>query len=172
MTRTLTHWIAVWGAGGQSCDAIPDSSDHSRIFTLVAPTERQVTILSTYGVHLLNNSQPDYAVAYVRALRRLINNMSHREEESESNCSGSGNSTNESASDTKKSNSSSKRLFSDTQGENENENENENGGNEYSVTSSSLDKNIPKLWKTAADAVENLLQGRAMELFGATLQID
>ena len=81
MTRTLTHWIRAWSAGASTSDAIPDSSEYSCDSSLVAPTKRQITVLSTYGVHLLNNSQPDYAVAYVRTLRRLINHMSKVEEE-------------------------------------------------------------------------------------------
>ena len=40
-----------------------------------APNEKQFTVLSSYGLQLLNNSQLDYAVAYIRTLRRLFNEM-------------------------------------------------------------------------------------------------
>ena len=49
-----------------------------------APERDHFTALSNYGFQLLDNSQPDYAVAYLRTLRRLFNEMySHGEDEEE-----------------------------------------------------------------------------------------
>ena len=48
-----------------------------------SPNRDQFNALSTYGLQLLDNSQPDYAVAYLRTLRRLFNEMYEHDEEVE-----------------------------------------------------------------------------------------
>ena len=86
MTRALTHWIRAWSTGAASCEVIPDSSRHLPLLdskfeskvSVIPPSVAQCTVLRTYGLKLLRDSQPDYAVAYVRTLRRLTGIMNGR----------------------------------------------------------------------------------------------
>ena len=180
MTRTLTLWIKAWSSGNQinginlvhstssvrveSSMSSPIQFDQNQkniprgtrnyihndmknvmkkgmkmketkrkktgICVTRAPERDQFTALSNYGFQLLDNSQPDYAVAYLRTLRRLFNEMYlHGEDEEE---------------------------------EDEEQNEEDD-------RSESTAGNIPSLWKEFGNILENVIQERSLELYGAKL---
>lgn len=91
MTRTLRLWVKTWSAGRHTPDtAISSTYDtHADVRTsdvrhsvnakpdkiLFPPSDEQCSVLISYGVQLLVEQKPDFAVAYVRTLARLVYNM-------------------------------------------------------------------------------------------------
>ena len=84
MTRTLRLWVKTWSTGENNPDIISSTHDsrtdvrHSMSKVdkvLFPPSDEQCDVLISYGVQLLVEQKPDFAVAYVRTLARLVYNM-------------------------------------------------------------------------------------------------
>ena len=106
-----------------------------------SPNRDQFNALSTYGLQLLDNSQPDYAVAYLRTLRRLFNEMYEHDEEVE------------------------------VEVEEEEEELEEEEEVEVDDRSECMAGNIPSLWMEFGNILESVIQERSMELYNAELDV-
>ena len=140
--------------------SIPSVSANSGV-SLTPPRAEHCSALCTYGVRLLSENKPDFAVAYMRTLHRLVQSM--RMLPCTHIALHSGHVS------TKRSLES---QLEDSQGSSTAELTDENNDREGALVKSnaSIRKAI-SAWEEAVYYVELAIQSRAVELYGAELSL-
>ena len=140
--------------------SIPSVSANSGV-SLTPPRAEHCSALCTYGVRLLSENKPDFAVAYIRTLHRLVQSMRMLPCTHITLHSGHVN--------TKRSLES---QLEDSQGSSTAELTDENNDREGALVKSnaSIRKAI-SAWEEAVYYVELAIQSRAVELYGAELSL-